>query len=575
MPNIFEVKTQKLFLITIILKIGSSILGWKFNDPWVLGFAVPLIIMTIYILLGFNRRGNDLTDEKFADSCYFLGFIFTITSIILSLFDLPNIGMRIQDIAIRFGAAMVTTVFGLGVRVYLIGFKKEFADAVQESEDSIIDASQKFREQLFIAFEKFRDFQADVDTAAKATIERVNMQIEELSKNHADKLTDFFAVLTTQNQEAFTQALDGVMTASRRLSGSVDLYSEGMRENMTSIESKVVAFTEAVTNRLSTTTFPDEYFAKHLKAPLAQLMSSTNVISDSIKLTAAEVSESSVVLTAALKTLRSKAKSTEGSLDKVLNLTVQQSAVLEAANGQLTTLESLTGMLSGLDTSLSSTLAGINNSNAATSDLTTRVDTMITENAYARQSLETALTEVIGKLITNASATNAVSANLAANASATNLVAGKIADAVAADAVIANTLDLLNQQASSIIGRLDQAVDQFQNLVRQMSVLDSSLIVQNTDLKQVTELIKDVKVALVPFAAVSHGNGLGKTSIEISAECQSKEHNAPAQSLPIGDPASTEDLFLSLAIDEKVNPELPTQVQARPIAFSTPAVADR
>ena len=213
--------------------------------------------MSAYIVLGLKRHDNDVTDEKFADTCYYLGFIFTITSIIFSLFDLPNIGTKIQDIAVRFGAAMVSTVLGLGVRVYLVSFKRDVADAIKEAEDAVIEASQKFREQLVIAFEKLRDFQSEVDVASKATVERVNMQVEALSKNHAEKLTDFFTELTTRNQEAFTQALAEVRAASVRLSNSVDGYAKGMRTNLSSIEEKVGAFTEAVTDRLRTTTFPD------------------------------------------------------------------------------------------------------------------------------------------------------------------------------------------------------------------------------------------------------------------------------------------------------------------------------
>ena len=120
MKSIFDIRLQKLFLVTLILKIGSSFLGWYLQLQWSLGFTVPLLIMSAYIFLGYHRRDNDVTDEKFADTCYYLGFIFTITSIIFSLFDLPNIGTKIQDIAVRFGAAMVSTVLGLGVRVYLV-----------------------------------------------------------------------------------------------------------------------------------------------------------------------------------------------------------------------------------------------------------------------------------------------------------------------------------------------------------------------------------------------------------------------------------------------------------------------
>src|SRR5205085_699535 len=114
------IPVQKLFIATILLKITSSGIGWYLDPQWAkwsFGLAFPLLIMAAYVWLGLNRRDGDVPDEKFADSCYYLGFIFTITSIIFSLFDLPNIGTKMQDIAVRFGAAMVSTVAGLVVRV--------------------------------------------------------------------------------------------------------------------------------------------------------------------------------------------------------------------------------------------------------------------------------------------------------------------------------------------------------------------------------------------------------------------------------------------------------------------------
>lgn len=264
MAGILDIRVQKLFVVILFFKILSSGLGWYFGFPWSLGFWIPLALMTAYIVLGLKRHDSDVTDEKYADTCYYLGFIFTITSIIFSLFDLPNIGTKIQDIAVRFGAAMVSTVLGLAVRVYLVSFKRDVADAIKDAEDAVIDASQKFREQLVIAFEKLRDFQSEVDVASKATVERVQMQVEAMSKNYADKLSGFFAELTSRNQEAFTEALAEVRGASGRLANSVDGYSKGMRTNLASIEEKVVAFADAVTDRLRTTTFPDDYFAKNL-----------------------------------------------------------------------------------------------------------------------------------------------------------------------------------------------------------------------------------------------------------------------------------------------------------------------
>jgi hypothetical protein len=416
MRGLLDIRVQKLFVVILALKVLSSGLGWYLGFPWSLGFWIPLGLMSIYILIGLKRHDTDVSDEKFADTCYYLGFIFTITSIIFSLFDLPKIGVgtKIQDIAIRFGAAMVSTVLGLSVRVYLVSFKRDVADAIKDAEEEIIEASQKFREQLVIAFEKLRDFQSDVDVAAKATVERVNMQVEALSKNHSERLTDFFAELTARNQKTFTEALAEVRAASVLLGNSVDDYATGLRANLTSIEKKVVAFADAVTDRLSTTTFPDDYFSKHLAEPLTQLQSAATDVSGAVAKSSTEIARSAIVLSAALKKLRDEARSAEGSLETVLKLTEQQQAVLDTAQGQLKLIEHLNATLVGFDDLFTKTLDGLNASGKATSELADRVAAITTEGAQARNSLDKSIADVVSRLGANAQAAEALSAQMGA-----------------------------------------------------------------------------------------------------------------------------------------------------------------
>ena len=139
MNALLSIRVQKLFAVAVFLKVVSAFFGWYLQLQWSLGLVLPLLVMAAYIALGLKRQDRDVTDEKFADSCYYLGFIFTITSIVFSLFDLPNIGERIQDIAVRFGAAMVSTVLGLAVRVYLVSFRPDSSDALKDAEDAVLE----------------------------------------------------------------------------------------------------------------------------------------------------------------------------------------------------------------------------------------------------------------------------------------------------------------------------------------------------------------------------------------------------------------------------------------------------
>jgi hypothetical protein len=545
--KIFEIRVQKLFLITLILKIGSSFLGWYFNLSWSLGFTVPLLIMGTYVVLGYHRLDTSVTDDKFADTCYYLGFIFTVTSIIFCLFDLPNIGTRIQDIAVRFGAAMVSTVFGLCVRVYLVSFKADIADAIAAAEDSVLDATRRLAEQMTMALEKLQGFESQVHGAAKSSVERINMEVENLSKNHAGKLSEFFIDLANRNQDAFTHALGEVKNISQRLSDSVDGYSRGMQANLASIEAKVGIFTDAVTNRLRSTTFPDDYFAKHLDGPLLQLRESASALAGGVMTVSAEVSESSRVLSGAFDKLWEKAGAVDGTLDAVQKLAAQQQVVLDSAQGQVQTLGQLTATLARFDEALNGTLIGIKASNTLTSDLALRVSSVVEDGAVARMSLEKSLMTIVGKLDSNATASNAIAEKLDAstNASVTSaatlsekldasvlatkaaaatvaagltahleatatvtsqlgetadavgLVASQLALAAEADVAAASTLAAIEMRAVASLEKVGEAAEQVQGMVRQLATLNSA-VSQSDSLNLAIERTASLKVAGEP-----------------------------------------------------------------------------
>lgn len=525
MRTILNVSVQRLFLVILCLKVLSSGISWHFIFPWSFGFILPLALMATYIIVGLKRHDSDVSDEKFADTCYYLGFIFTITSIIFSLFDLPNIGDRIQDIAVRFGAAMVSTVLGLSVRVYLVSFKKDVVDAIHDAEDAVLDASRRLTEQLSMALEKLHGFEVQVDAATSSSVERVNLQIENLSKNHADKLASFFTDLTDRNQDAFTGALTEVKGASERLATAVDGYSHGMRTNLASIEAEVGVFSSAVAIRLNNTTFPDDFFSRQLEAPMSQMKDAASALSGDVKLISAEVKSASKTLATALKKMQDQSSNAGESLDVIQKLTEQQQAVLNSAQGQLSGLEQLTSTLKNIEVTLLSTTSGLKSSNDINNELISKVAGVINESALDRQQLDASIAAIISKLESNASATlkvaytmergstatstsvdaiiqkleagitesKAIAAMITTSANATLKVAVKLDGVVVAETQKTVSLNNLGQRADTVISKLDLSTIQFQKMLMQFSKLDDSLRAQGGEFSQVVERLMETR----------------------------------------------------------------------------------
>lgn len=340
-----KLKLQKLFLVAVVLKIGFSLLGLYLSDPWICGFALPIAVMLVYVLLGFRRSQDDVSDEKFADSCYYLGFIFTITSILISLFDISRMGTDMSLIATRFGAAMVSTVVGLSVRVYLVGFRQNMDDAMTSAEDSVVDATNRLREQLTIAYEHLQNFEARVHEGTQKTLENVAEGVDTLTSSYAQKMTSFFEELSAQNKAACEAALEKVAKSSDRLAQSVDGYSLALGTNLKSLEQKVELFSEGVNSRLLTTTFPDDFFSSRLSEPLSMLHANTSEIAQSVGLVSSSVAESVTGIRTSLSQLRARSDEIGDALSRVTTLAQTQEQIFLSAQTQIDSITVISNTL--------------------------------------------------------------------------------------------------------------------------------------------------------------------------------------------------------------------------------------
>ena len=372
MARLIDIRLQKLFALVLGLKVTASGLAWALQRPWSLGFVLPVALMLAYIALGLHRRDDDVPDEKFADSCYYLGFIFTITSIIFALFDLPQIDTRIGSIAVRFGAAMTTTVLGLGVRVYLVSFERDSRDALREAEDAVIDAARRLREQLGLVIDRLHDFESQVDLASRHAVERVDLQLEALARGHAEQLADHFEALARRHEAALEQSLAGLGDAGARLAASFDGYAGNVQSQLQGVDAMVAGFLEAVHKRLEASVFPPDYFSKYLAAPLAQLRSSSQDVARHVREAAGSVGEASGALVTAARALKVRANSVEGGFDALIRLVQQQETTLQGAQRHVQVVAQLAASLQGLDVVLDRAAAGMEASGQAAATLVRR-----------------------------------------------------------------------------------------------------------------------------------------------------------------------------------------------------------
>lgn len=337
------ISLQKLFALACILKVGSSGIGWYTNSPWLFGLWIPLGIMILYMLLGHYKRDKSVSEEKFADSCYYLGFIFTIASIIFSLFDLKNIGTGLGDIGIRFGAAMISTCLGVAVRVALVTFRTSTDDALRAVEDALIETSLRLTDEFTRSFEQLVDFRGEVLTASREATNSVQLQIDSMAEQYKEQTKSYFQKITKDNSEMLSSLFKDISTTAGGLSSIMIKYETMAQSTTGDLDKTVCNFVSAIDNRLRSIAFPDDIFSKGLETPIATLHDSTNNVAVSTLQLAQDVKDSARSVASAVTRINTRAETLNETLDTLKQVAgEQQELVLSMERQQQSVLDQMT-----------------------------------------------------------------------------------------------------------------------------------------------------------------------------------------------------------------------------------------
>lgn len=341
MKSLFDISIQRFFLLIIFLKILSSLASLALTDSldwvfWIFAIVIPIALIALYVYVGKNRIDRTLTDEKFADTCYYMGFIFTITSIVISLFGLEGIENNFAQIAFRFGAAMVSTLIGLIARVYLVSFKVDSSSAIDSAEDALIRGSQAFIAKLEAASDQYSQFESRVTASTNLVEEHVRTRIEKLSVQYSDQLQSHFDTQQQHLSNLINASMEKMIEATSSMTGAVEPLKARVIQATDELASSLAKFQDGLEHKLLTIKFPDDYFSERLAKPVSELSEELGKVTAQVAGIVNEVKNSSTSLGRAITSLNKKLEVGESNLTAIESIvqTSHDTLAILARNNQ-------------------------------------------------------------------------------------------------------------------------------------------------------------------------------------------------------------------------------------------------
>lgn len=180
---------------------------------------VPVLIMVTYALMALFVRSIRLRDDQTGDNLYYMGFIFTLTSLAVALARFGQ-GTGFDEIVRDFGVAISSTITGIALRVIFNQMRQDPIEVEHAARQELAEASRRVRHQLdetVLAFNYFRTqtvqsldeahealrkrlFSQDADIVARAV-----RPIEEGATKIGVALQAFAAVIDTTSGQLGTE----------------------------------------------------------------------------------------------------------------------------------------------------------------------------------------------------------------------------------------------------------------------------------------------------------------------------------------------------------------------------------
>jgi hypothetical protein len=323
------------FLVAAAIGAGSILLfKWLgFEQQYVT--SAPVIVMICYAsVLWFSRRFR-IREDQTGDNLYYLGFLFTLTSLSYTLWNAQH-GIDSEKIIGDFGIALATTIVGLTLRIFFNQMRVDQSEVEGEARLSLIDASLKLRSELDAVV-------IDMNHFRRATQQSVTETISEATKTAMSAMS-----LASENfRTSVGSIIKELNTTIGRVGEQVELLSSATNRVAESVSSAAI--------RIEKVEVPKDVVANALNAVVGQ-------VSDA----AESLKSRMAVEEKALKKLVKAAETASESTDLWSGQIERQMELIAAAQGKM--LES-TSMFEKVQDLTNSFARGVERLNSATDAL--------------------------------------------------------------------------------------------------------------------------------------------------------------------------------------------------------------
>ena len=227
---------KNFFFLFTIMGIASIFFVRTFTfDSLIFQMTVPGLVIVLYSVLIFQKGKNVLSQDQLGDSVYYLGFILTLWALILALYDLSE-DPKAEDIISKFAIALVTTVVGIFVRVFMSQFAPAQEDINEMSEKMLSDTALNLKTQLDVTITTFTGLIDELSRKTSETLEKNSLELSTFLKENSEEFSKASKKIINNLNNASDTLIQKSSSLDKTLEG-LNNTTENFNENLNALNS--------------------------------------------------------------------------------------------------------------------------------------------------------------------------------------------------------------------------------------------------------------------------------------------------------------------------------------------------
>jgi methyl-accepting chemotaxis protein len=259
----------------LFVAVGSAyiILAKLFGVAALFVTFVPVAIMVAYALVITLSRSLRMRDDQLGDNLYYMGFLFTLTSLGVSLYQF-SASRAAEEIVQNFGIAIGSTIAGIGLRVIFNQMRRDPIEIERTMRLELAEAARRVRRELDASVVEFGYFRRTAQQSAADSFDQMTERFDDI----VAKLLASLEAVTERLSVPVEAATRALSEATREVAGNMGAALAASAAQLTAeterLSERVGAIAGAldeVVVRLKAMQTPDRVFEIHVEPVMEAL----------------------------------------------------------------------------------------------------------------------------------------------------------------------------------------------------------------------------------------------------------------------------------------------------------------